>query len=109
MNNSSESVNMTLGSPQVCSSNMEPVAISWIKTVVYLLLLSLALFGNALVIWVVYKYKRMHTAPNFLIMNIAVSCVPNCLPFRKLLMKAIVGKLNFLSSTLMYILRSSAE
>ncbi|KAL9984968.1 hypothetical protein ACROYT_G007316 [Oculina patagonica] len=72
MNNSSESVNMTQASPQVCSSDTEPVAISWIKTVVYLFLLSLALFGNALVIWVVYKYKRMHTAPNFLIVNIAV-------------------------------------
>lgn len=92
MNNSSESVNMTQASPQVCSSDTEPVAISWIKTVVYLFLLSLALFGNALVIWVVYKYKRMHTAPNFLIVNIAVSCAPKCLSFRKLLYtKAIVG------------------
>ena len=69
MNNSSESVNITQASPLVCPSDQEPVAISWIKTVVYLMLLCLALFGNALVIWIVYKHKRMHTAPNFLIVN----------------------------------------
>ena len=74
MNNSSESVNMTQASSQVCSSTNEPVAVTWVKIVVYLLLVILALFGNALVIWIVYKYKRMHTAPNFLIVNMAVSC-----------------------------------
>lgn len=89
MNNSSESVNMTQASQLARYSNTEPVASSWIKTVVYLLLLSLALFGNALVIWVVYKYKRMHTAPNFLIVNIAVSA-PNCLSF--------IAKLTFLGA-----------
>ena len=77
MNNSSESVNMTQATSQVCSSTNEPVAITWMMIVLYLLLVILALFGNALVIWVVYKYKRMHTAPNFLIVNIAVSCTFN--------------------------------
>ena len=53
----------------------EPSAVSWTKTVVYLMLLTLALFGNALVIWIVHKYKRMRTASHFLIVNVAVSSV----------------------------------
>jgi len=75
MNNSSESVNVTQACPLVCSRSTEPLAIGWIKIVVYLLVLGLALLGNALVICTVYKNKRMHTAPNFLIVNMAVSCV----------------------------------
>ena len=81
MDNSSEGVNMTQASSQVCSSTKEPVAITWMKIVLYLLLVIVALFGNALVIWVVYKYKRMHTAPNFLIVNMAVSCTFNASKF----------------------------
>ena len=73
MNNSSDSVNMTQASLQ-CPSTNEPVAITWIKILLYLLLVILTFFGDALVIWIVYKYKQMHTAPNFLIVNMAVSC-----------------------------------
>ena len=81
MNNSSEGVSMAQASSQVCSNTKEPVAITWMKIVLYLLLVIVAFFGNALVIWVVYKYKRMHTAPNFLIVNMAVSCTFNAWKF----------------------------
>ena len=66
MNNSSEL--------PICSRSTEPLAISWIKIVVHLLLLGSTLLGNTLVICTVYRNKRMHTAPNFLIVNMAVSC-----------------------------------
>ena len=81
MNNSSGGVNMAQASSQVCSSTKESVAITWMTIVLYLLLVIVALFGNALVIRVVYKYKRMHTAPNFLIVNMAVSCTFNARKF----------------------------
>lgn len=72
MNSSSEGANTTQASSQVCSFH-EPVVITCIKILLYLLLVILAFLGNALVIWIVYKYKRMHTAPNFLVVNMAVS------------------------------------
>ena len=63
-------------SPLECSNSYtEPSVVHWTKTVVYLMLLTLALFGNALVIWIVYKYKSMRTASNFLIVNVAVSSI----------------------------------
>ena len=72
MNNGS--ANMT--SPPECFSGTEPPAVRWFKNVAYLMLLALALFGNALVMWIIYKYKRMHTPSNCLIFNLAVStCV----------------------------------
>ena len=77
MNNSGESVNITPASAQLCSRTNEPVGITCSLIALYLLLVIVALFGNAVVIWVVYKYKRMHTAPNFLIVNMAVSCTFN--------------------------------
>ena len=63
-------------SPLKCSYIYNgPSAVHWAKTVVYLMLLTLALFGNALVMWIVYKYKRMRTASNFLIVNVAVGSI----------------------------------
>lgn len=73
MNSSSEGANTSQASSQVCSVTHEPVVITWIKILLYFLLMILAFLGNALVIWIVYKYKRMHTAPNFLVVNMAVS------------------------------------
>ena len=70
MNNS---IVNTTSSTDCSKIYIEPSIVSWTKTVVYLMLLALALFGNVLVIWIVYKYKRMRTASNFLIVNVAVS------------------------------------
>ena len=77
MNYSGENVNVTQSSPPICyicSRSTESLAINWIKIVVHLLLLGSTLLGNTLVICTVYRKKRMHTASNFLIVNIAVSC-----------------------------------
>ena len=70
MNNS---IVNTTSSTKCFKIYIEPSVVPWTKTVVYLMLLALALFGNVLVIWIVYKYKRMLTASNFLIVNVAVS------------------------------------
>ena len=73
MNSSNEMVNGTQDSPLECSSQSQSAAEEWIKTIVYLLILCLALFGNAMVIWIIYRHRRMQTATNYLIVNMAVS------------------------------------
>ncbi|XP_022783549.1 substance-P receptor-like [Stylophora pistillata] len=47
-------------------------ALQWIKTIVYLFILFLALFGNTSVIWIIFRHRRMRTATNYLIANMAV-------------------------------------
>ena len=73
MNNSSEANNATEDFSPVCSYLQFPAPLEWIKKIVYLIILLLALFGNALVMWIVHKHKRMQTATNCLIVNMAVS------------------------------------
>ena len=73
MNSSNEMANGTQGSPPECSPQRQSAAEEWIKTIVYLLILCLALFGNAMVIWIIHRHRRMQTATNYLIVNMAVS------------------------------------
>ena len=73
MNNSSEIFNATRHSPPECPYVQTSPALEWLKNIVYLVLLLFALFGNALVMCVVYKHRRMQTATNYLIVNMAVS------------------------------------
>ena len=77
MNNSSEAVNGTEGSPLECPPWEQSSALRWIKTIVYLFILFLALFGNATVMWIIFKHRRMRTATNYLIVNMAVSLTNN--------------------------------
>ena len=73
MNNSSEIHNAsTQGSPPECQF-VESPALEWLKNVVYLVILFLAIFGNALIMCIIYKYRRMQTPTNYLIVNMAVS------------------------------------
>ena len=72
MNNSSETHNSTQDSPPDCPY-LQSSALEWVKNIVYLVILFLALFGNALVMRIVYKHRRMQTATNYLIVNMAVS------------------------------------
>lgn len=73
MNSSNEIANGTHDTPLECSPQKQSAAEEWIKTIVYLLILCLALFGNAIVIWIIYNHRRMQTATNYLIVNMAVS------------------------------------
>ena len=73
MNSSNGMVNGTQGSPLECSTQRQSAPEEWIKTIVYLLILCLALFGNVMVIWIIYRHRRMQTATNYLIVNMAVS------------------------------------
>lgn len=85
MNNSNEMANGTQDSPLECSPEEQSSVGQWIKTIVYLIILFLALFGNAMVIWIIYKHRRMQTATNYLIVNMAVSsmkrriCMSHCI------------------------------
>jgi len=72
MNSSNEMTNGTHDTPLECSPQKQSAAEEWIKTIVYLLILCLALFGNAMVIWIIYNHRRMQTATNYLIVNMAV-------------------------------------
>ncbi|CAH3030111.1 unnamed protein product [Porites evermanni] len=71
MNNSSTINNGTQDFPSECLYLPSSPVLQWIKNVVYLFILLLALFGNASVMWIVYKQRRMHTATNYLIVNMA--------------------------------------
>ena len=73
MNSSNEMANGTQDSPIECFPEKQSSAGQWVKTIVYLLILFLALFGNGMVIWIIYKHRRMQTATNYLIVNMAVS------------------------------------
>ena len=73
MNSSTEMANTTQGSPLECSPQRQSAAEEWIKTIVYLFILCLALFGNVMVIWIIYRHRRMQTATNYLIVDMAVS------------------------------------
>ena len=73
MNNSSAINNGTQDFPSECHYLSSSPVPQWIKKVVYLLILLLALFWNASVMWIVYKQRRMHKATNYLIVNMAVS------------------------------------
>ena len=73
MNSSTEMANATQGSPLECSPQKQSAAEEWIKTIAYLFILCLALFGNFMVIWIIYRHRRMQTAINYLIVNMAVS------------------------------------
>ena len=73
MNNSGAINNGTQDFPSECPYLPSSPVLQWIKNVVYLLILLLALFGNASIMWIVYKQRRMHTATNYLIVNMAVS------------------------------------
>jgi len=72
MNSSNEMTNGTHDTSLECSPQKQSAAEEWIKTIVYLLILCLALFGNAMVIWIIYNHRRMQTATNYLIVNMAV-------------------------------------
>lgn len=73
MNNTSETHNTsTQGFPPECQFVQSP-ALEWLKNIVYLVILFLAIFGNALIMCIIYKYRRMQTPTNYLIVNMAVS------------------------------------
>ena len=84
MNSSGDAANGTQDFPQECTPGDQSSALQWIKTIVYLIILFLALFGNAMVIWIIYRHRRMQTATNYLIVNMAVSqmllwiCMSHC-------------------------------
>ena len=73
MNNSSTINNGTQDFPSECHYSPSTPVLQWIKNVVYLFILLLALFGNASVMWIVYKQRRMRTPTNYLIVNMTVS------------------------------------
>ena len=73
MNNSSTINNGTQDFPSECHYPSSTPVLQWIKNAVYLFILLLALFGNVSVMWIVYKQRRMHTATNYFIVNMAVS------------------------------------
>lgn len=53
-------------------------------TFAYGLIISVAIFGNSSVCYVVYKYQRLHTTTNYFIVNLAVSDILMavlCIPF----------------------------
>ncbi|XP_041364378.1 substance-P receptor-like [Gigantopelta aegis] len=57
--------------PEVLKS-LPPFEIA-IKAVFYLVIIVFSLFGNTLIIVIVYRHKRMRTATNFYIVNLAVA------------------------------------
>ena len=72
MNNSSETLNVTYNFLPECSQEMWSPALEWVKKLVYLILVFFAIFGNALVIRIVFTHRRMKSATNYLIVNMAV-------------------------------------
>ncbi|XP_068708100.1 substance-K receptor-like [Montipora foliosa] len=73
MNNSSETLNVTYNFLPECSQEMWSPALEWVKKLVYLILVFFAIFGNALVIRIVFTHRRMKSTTNYLIVNMAVS------------------------------------
>lgn len=77
MNNSSGAVEGNQGSVTTCPHWDNSSVLQWIKTIVYLFIVFLALFGNTSVIWIIFRHRRMRTATNYLIANMAVSLMHN--------------------------------
>ena len=75
MNNSSGAVEGNQGSVTTCPHWDNSSVLQWIKTIVYLFIVFLALFGNTSVIWIIFRHRRMRTATNYLIANMAVSLI----------------------------------
>ncbi|RMX54413.1 hypothetical protein pdam_00013897 [Pocillopora damicornis] len=63
---------------------VEPLGLRIFRLTVYVIIFLLATFGNALVIFVVYKTRALHTVTGFLIANLAVADLGVgmlCIPF----------------------------
>jgi len=63
---------------------VEPLALRIFRLTLYVIIFLLATFGNALVIFVVYKTRELHTVTGFLIANLAVADLGVgmlCIPF----------------------------
>lgn len=63
---------------------VEPLGLRIFRLTVYVIIFLLATFGNALVIFVVYKTRELHTVTGFLIANLAVADLGVgmlCIPF----------------------------
>lgn len=71
-NGGEEALNVSNNILSQCSPSDRSPALEWLKTVVYLLIVVLAVFGNAFVIRTVYTRSRMKSATNYLIVNMAV-------------------------------------
>ncbi|KAL9984674.1 hypothetical protein ACROYT_G006998 [Oculina patagonica] len=84
MNSSTANQTDGPGAPNDIVYMTEPLGLRIFRLTVYVIIFLLATFGNALVIFVVYKTRELHTVTGFLIANLAVADLGVgmlCIPF----------------------------
>ncbi|XP_026778360.3 G-protein coupled receptor 54 [Pangasianodon hypophthalmus] len=118
MNGSVNSTNESCAARAVCEEDARAPAIpylvdAWLVPLVFALIMVLGLFGNSLVLYVISKHKKMWTATNIYIANLAMTDITFlvcCVPFTAVLYPLpswIFG--NFMCKFVSYIQQVSAQ